>query len=246
MSLRASIVVPVHEEGDAITAQLDRLLAEVTVDAEILVVFDSEDDSTVAPTRAYAARNDRVVPTLNTYGRGPANAIRFGLDHSRAPVVVVTMADDSDEVAQIDRIVELVEEGAALVSASRYSPGGRREGGPWLPHLLSRLAGWSLHLFARVGTRDATNSFKGYSRRFLDVVQVESKHGFEVGIELVAKARRHRFPVVDIPTTWRDRTEGESNFRLWAWLPSYLRWYLHAFGPARRLEQAPVFVEVTP
>ena len=40
-----------------------------------------------------------------------------------------------------------------------------------------------------------------------------------------------RLPVAEIPTIWLDRTTGQSNFQLRAWLPRYLRWYRFAFGP---------------
>ena len=82
----------------------------------------------------------------------------------------------------------------------------------------------------RVGTHDATSSFKAYDRAFVQRVGIESTAGFEIAIELVAKARRHRLPVAEIPTIWRERTTGASNFKLWAWLPRYLHWYRYAFG----------------
>ena len=47
---------------------------------------------------------------------------------------------------------------------------------------LSRLAGLSLFWFARVGTRDATNSFKAYSVEFVRDVGIDSNTGFEIGI----------------------------------------------------------------
>ena len=90
---------------------------------------------------------------------------------------------------------------------------------------------------ARVGTRDATNSYKAYSKDFIDEVGVEADAGFEVAIELVAKARRLRRPVVELPTIWLDRTEGESRFRVRKWLPLYLRWYRFAFGRRLALDQ---------
>jgi hypothetical protein len=102
---------------------------------------------------------------------------------------------------------------------------------------LSRLAGISLQLLARVGTRDATNSFKAYSTDFVRSVGIDSDAGFEVGLELVAKARRLRLPVAEIPTIWLERTSGHSNFNLRKWLPHYLRWYLYAFGPKLSVEQ---------
>jgi len=36
--------------------------------------------------------------------------------------------------------------------------------------------------------------------------------------------------VAEVPTTWRDRTAGQSRFRLWKWLPRYLRWYWVGIG----------------
>jgi hypothetical protein len=100
--------------------------------------------------------------------------------------------------------------------------------------MLSRTAGRSLGLFARIGTRDATNSFKAYSTDFVRRVGIDSRAGFEIGIELTAKATRLRRPVAEIPTIWLDRQLGESRFDVGRFLPSYLRWYFFAFG--RRLD----------
>ena len=58
-----------------------------------------------------------------------------------------------------------------------------------------------------------------------------------MGIELVAKARRLRRPVAELPTIWLDRTSGVSNFKMAAWLSRYLRWYLLAFGPRLTVEE---------
>ena len=106
-----------------------------------------------------------------------------------------------------------------------------------LQGLMSSTAGRSLGMVGRVGTRDATNSFKAYSTQFVHEVGIHSRSGFEIGLELTAKARRLRRPVAEIPTIWLDRDMGESNFDLKKWLPKYLRWYRFAFGPALSLDQ---------
>lgn len=227
---QVSIVIPVYNEGEAVRPLLDEIASNVSSDYEILVVYDKPSDTTEPVVSAYAREDSRVKPTLNTYGLGPANALRYGVDHASAPVVVVMMADGSDRPEQIDSLVSLVERGYSIAAASRYMRGGRQIGGPLLKRMLSRLAGLSLYHLARVGTHDATNAFKAYSSRFLREVGVESQKGFEMGLELVAKARRARLDVAEVPTTWRDRTEGESRFRLIEWIPYYLRWYLYAFG----------------
>lgn len=233
---RVSVVVTAYNEGDGIVACLDRILEAVTLPCEVLVVYDSPDDTTAPYAERYAESDRRVVPSLNQYGRGPARAIRWGFDHARAGVVVVTMADGCDDPQQIDQLARLVERGVVVAAASRYMKGGQQIGGPVVKRAMSRLAGISLHWFARVGTRDPTNSFKAYDRAFVRSVGIDSDAGFEVGLELVAKARRLRLPVAEVPTIWLDRSFGVSNFKLAKWLPSYLRWYRFAYGPKLSVE----------
>ena len=237
MKPRVSVVIPVYNEGEAIVAHLDRILEAVTLPSEIIVVYDVEDDTTIPYLEKYAREESRLVPLHNTYGRGPARAIRFGVDHAQSGVVVVTMADGSDDPNQIDALTRLVERGVVIAAASRYSRGGQQVGGPWFKRFLSRWAGKTLFWFARVGTRDATNSFKAYSADFVRTVGIDSREGFEIGLELCAKARRLRLPIGELPTIWLDRTAGQSNFKLMQWLPRYLFWFRFAFGRRLSVEQ---------
>ena len=184
-----SVVIPVYNEGESVTPTLEAILTAVSNDAEVLVVYDMADDTTVPVLKRLAADEPRLRPTLNTLGPGPANAIRYGLEHARSKVAVVTMADSSDDAGQIEALAQLVRDGAAVGVASRYMKGGSQIGGPLVKRSLSRLAGLSLYYVGRVGTHDATNSFKAYSTDFVREVGVDSDQGFEIGIELVAKAR---------------------------------------------------------
>jgi hypothetical protein len=117
-----------------------------------------------------------------------------------------------------------------VACASRYMPGGQQVGGPRFKKFLSKSAGKILYHLAGVDTHDPTNSFKAYSAMFLRMVDIESTNGFEIGIELVAKARRLRLPIAEIPTIWLDRTIGKTNFKIAKWLPKYLKWFFFAFG----------------
>ena len=239
---RVSVIIPVYNEADTVLAPLQRILAEVHLPAEILIVHDTETDTTLPTISQLAAADARVRAVLNTYGPGPANAIRYGIHTATAPVAVVTMADGCDDPRQIDDLARLVERGVAVAAASRYMPGGQQVGGPRLKRLLSRLAGRTLHTLARVATHDATNSFKAYDTSFVRAVGIQSRTGFEIGLELTAKATRHRLPVAEIPTIWLDRQLGQSHFDLPRVLPRYRRWYLHCYGrrsapePASRKE----------
>jgi dolichol-phosphate mannosyltransferase len=232
-----SVVIPVYNEGSDINSCLERLLREVVLPREILIVHDTPDDSTVPYAQKFAESDARVRTVLNTYGRGPANAIRYGIAEAHGSIVVVTMADGCDDARQIDDLARLVDRGVVIACASRYMPGGQQVGASFLKRTMSRLAGLTLRIFARIGTRDATNSFKAYSTEFVRVVGIDSRSGFEIGLELAAKARRLRRPVAEIPTIWLDRAFGVSNFKMSKWLPAYLRWYWFAFGRPLTVEQ---------
>jgi glycosyltransferase involved in cell wall biosynthesis len=225
-----SIVVPVYNEGDAVEPVLRAMSAGVATAHEIVVVYDFDADTTVPVVSRLMASGD--VPGLrglrNDRGRGVLNAMQAGIAGTSAPYVLISMADGSDEPRIVDAMVALARDGADVVSASRYMPGGRQIGGPRLKGLMSRTAGLTLHWFGGVRTHDPTNNFKLYARRFLDVTPIESQAGFELALELTIKATLAGRRVAEVPTTWRDRTAGQSNFRLRKWLPQYLRWYLVA------------------
>jgi glycosyltransferase involved in cell wall biosynthesis len=243
---RVSVIIPTLNEGEYIRPVLDRLFEAVRLTCEVLVVVDSDQDTTIPVVNEYAEKEPRVRALMNTYGPGPANAIRFGIAAARAPVVVVTMADGCDDARQIDDLARLVERGVVVAAASRYMAGGQQVGGPYLKGVLSRTAGRSLRLLAHTGTRDATNSFKAYSTEFIRQVGIDSRDGFEIGIELTAKAKRMRLPVAEIPTIWLDRHAGVSNFKVAQWIPKYLRWYGFAFGRPLSAEQIRARLENPP
>jgi glycosyltransferase involved in cell wall biosynthesis len=229
-----SMVVPVYKEGAAVEPILRALDSAVKASHEILVVYDFDEDPTVPVIARLSRESASIRGHRNDLGRGVLNALKAGLAASRGRYIVVTMADGSDEPERIDEMVRLADNGADIVAASRYMRGGRQIGGPRLKGLLSRAAGLSLHYVGGVATHDPTNNFKLYARRFLDDVTIESNAGFELGLELTVKATITGRRLAEIPTTWRDRTSGASNFKLRQWLPHYLRWYLVAMRRRRR------------
>ncbi len=234
-----SIVVPAYNEGDNIVPTLRGIAAGVrTAPLEILVIYDFEGDTTVPAVRGVESELPQVRLHLNDVGRGVLNAIRSGFQASRAPFIVVTMADLSDDPREIDRMYELARGGADVVSASRYMRGGRQVGGPLLKRVLSRTAGLSLHWVGGLPTHDPTSNYKLYSRRLLELVSIESEGGFELAMELTVKAHLAGLRVAEIPTTWQDRTAGTSRFQLWKWLPHYLRWYRRGLVGRFRRPQA--------
>jgi dolichol-phosphate mannosyltransferase len=192
---------------------------------EVLVVHDFDEDTTVPVVKRLQAELPELRLHRNTLGRGALNAMKSGLRAARAQYVLVTMGDGSDDPDDIDPMYELARGGADVVAGSRYMRGGRQLGGPLLKRTMSRAAGLSLHWVGGVPVHDATSNFRMYSKRLLNQVTIESMGGFELGLELTVKAHLLGMRVAEVPTTWRDRTAGESRFQLWQWLPRYLKWY---------------------
>jgi glycosyltransferase involved in cell wall biosynthesis len=233
-----SIVLPVYNEGEAVEPVLRALSAGVSTNHELVVVYDFDGDTTVPVIGRLAAEIPGLRGLRNDLGRGVLNAMMAGIGGTSAPYVLISMADGSDEPHVVDPMVELARAGADVVSASRYMRGGHQVGGPLLKRLMSRAAGLSLHHLAGVPTHDPTNNFKLYRRSFLEATPIESKAGFELALELTVKATLAGRRVAEVPTTWRDRTAGQSNFKLRKWLPHYLHWYRTAFvGRIKRLSR---------
>ncbi len=236
-----SIVVPVYQEAANIGPFLRDLEAHVHEAHEVLIVYDFPEDSTLPAISALQPPCPNVRLVHNALGNGVLNALKAGFRAVRGDVVVVMMADRSDEPADVETLARRVRQGADVVAGSRYIKGGRQEGGPLLKRTLSRLAGVSLHYLAGLPIRDATNNFRAYSRRVIDEIPIEGQASFALALELTVKAHWRGWQIAEVPTTWRDRTAGQSRFRLFAWLPHYLHWYLWAlrrawFGPRARTQ----------
>jgi glycosyltransferase involved in cell wall biosynthesis len=221
------VVVPVYYEHEVIGATLEGLERNLDRTSEILVVYDIEEDPTVAAVREGRARWPRARLVGNDYGRGVVGALKTGISRAEGRYIVVFMADMSDEPEVIPRLVAKADEGYDMVCASRYMAGGAQIGAPRLKAFLSSMAGRSLHLLTRLPVHDATNSFRLYSRDLVRSVTIESNGGFELGIELTVKAYLQGRRLAEVPTTWQERTAGTSKFNLRKWLPSYMRWYFY-------------------
>lgn len=234
-----SLIVPVYNEAENILPLLETARAQIRSDHETLLVYDFEEDSTLPPARQFATEYPQMRLVRNDLGAGVLNALKAGLSEAMGDVLLVTMADLSDDLSQVDEMASMVRDGAGLVAGSRYMRGGRQVGGPMVKSALSRLAGLSLRWLTHIATRDATNNFKAYSRELVDEITIESGSGFELGLEMATKAHLGGFEIREIPTTWTDRTAGESRFQVLKWMPGYLRWYFACIsgtwkGQARR------------
>lgn len=231
MDAPLKIVIPVYNEGANFTA-LYQALAVIRTPFKALVIYDFDEDNTIPFVNRIIAQGDRRFRLhKNDTFPGPAGALLTGFRLAAGGPVLVVMADLSDDLAQVDKMVELYRRGCHLVAASRYAPGGSQYGGPFLKRTLSRWAGRSLHFLRGFPISDATNSFRLYDAQMMSRLYLESRRGFEITLEITVKAFLAGYRLAEIPAAWRDRANGASRFRLWSWLPLYLKWYFFAFRP---------------
>ncbi|MGI8419343.1 MAG: glycosyltransferase [Candidatus Levyibacteriota bacterium] len=224
-----SIIIPVKNEGKNIASVINQLQKSISIPFETLIIYDDPSDTTKPMAeriiKEKAIRNFFVIQNNQGDKNGVINAIKTGIKHAKGNAVVITMADLSDDITQIPTMYKLLEQGYDIVCASRYMPGGEKIGGPFLKTFLSKAAGMTLQKLYSVPTHDATNAYKMYKNTLLKNITIESKGGFEYSLEIVLKAHKGGYKITEIPTVWKDRVDGKSNFKLWKWLPQYIKTY---------------------
>jgi dolichol-phosphate mannosyltransferase len=231
MALRLDIVIPVYNEGNIILATLAELQRLVRTPSRILICYDRPDDDTLSTIQADPERVAGLdIEFVQNHSRGAHAAVMSGFAASRAPFVLVFPADDDFNAGMIDAMVAQAEQGADVVCASRFIPGGSMVGCRWLKAALVRTAAFTLYYLARLPTRDATNGFRLFSRRVIEHIEIESTIGFCYSLELLVKCHRLGWPIVDVPAKWIERKQGASRFQVLNWVPAYMHWYLYAFA----------------
>lgn len=227
--MNVSLIIPVKNEQKNIVAVIKRLQGAIRTSFETIIVYDDSNDPTRKKASDYIEQKKlkSIHVIQNSVGnkRGVINAIKTGIKSAKGKAIVITMADLSDDITQVDEMYALLEKGYDIIAASRYMPGGEKIGGPFIKTFLSKAAGTTLRLVFRVPTHDATNAFKMYRKSIFKDIQIESTGGFEYSLEIVLKAFRKGYKITEIPTVWKDRQEGVSNFKMLEWLPKYIKTY---------------------
>jgi hypothetical protein len=207
-----SVVLPCLDEADAVAgvvaeARLGLMLAGV--DGEIVVVDNgSSDDSAVIAERAGA----RVIHEAR---RGYGAAIAAGIRAARGDTIVVADADGSYDLTRLDQVLAPLAAGADLVVGSRFGPAlvprampplHRYVGAPALTLLLRLLTGSDVS--------DSQSGFRAFRRSRIAELGLRSP-GMEFASEMLLRAERSGWAVVEAPTGYRPRL-GASKLEPWA------------------------------
>jgi glycosyltransferase involved in cell wall biosynthesis len=239
-SVELSVVIPVYNEPENISLAVEALARNIPVTHEIIVVYDFDADTTVPVLRKLETEHPHLRAIKNNVARGPSGALRTGFANAKGKLILVTMADLCDDVAQIPKLLEIAKTRADIVTPSRYCAGGEQQLKESLKVKAPRLAGHLIYTLAGLPTHDPTNSFKLYSKEVLADMRLRSTISFSVTLEIVAKAHCLGYRIVEVPTVWRDRQHGQTNFKLGRSLVAYFPWLCLALlrGRVFRLPQS--------
>ena len=225
--MKLSIIVPAHNEEENIADCLRKIEDSVHFEHELVVVNDYSIDRTSQIVAELSGQYKNIKLVKNYREGGFANAIRTGFDNATGDVVMPVMADLCDDLATIPGLWEKINEGYDVACGCRYTKEGARLGGSRFKGMLSGSAGRSLHFLLGIPTHDIANAFKMYRKKVIESVDIKAK-GFEISMEITLKAYYQGFKISEVPTVWRERTKGRSNFSVFKLLPSYLKLYFWA------------------
>lgn len=216
--MKLSVVIPAHNEEDNIgkcLSELRRTLVDREgISTEIIVVDDNSADGTAAVVEAAmrAQEGVRLVRRLPPPGFG--RAIRAGLDAVSGDVVVIYMADLSDDPEDVVRYFRKIEEGYDCVFGSRFVRGSRVEKYPALKLVVNRIVNRTIQLLFWCPYNDLTNAFKAYRTSVIrDCGPYRASH-FNITLEMSLGALIREYRAVQIPIRWYGRTWGSSKLRL--------------------------------
>jgi glycosyltransferase involved in cell wall biosynthesis len=206
-----SIVVPVRNEAGNIAPLVAEIAAALGPDIrfEIVYVDDGSSDATAAEVRDLMASRPWLRAVRHAVSCGQSAAIRTGVVHAGAPVVVTLDGDGQNDPVFIPTLIGALAAGAPKVGLVAGQRVGRKASG--FKKLQSRIANAVRGAVLRDGTRDTGCGLKAFRREiFLALPYFDGLHRF---LPALVKREGHGIGYVDVVD--RVRRAGVSNYGMW-------------------------------
>ena len=206
------VVLPTYNER----LNLEKVMAGIRrLGHDVMVVDDASPDGTGELADSLAAKDAgvRVLHRPQKLGLGSAyeDAFRIGLADGSALFVEMD-ADGSHLPGDLGAIVAAARSSGGLAIGSRYIEGGKIVGWPFHRWLLSWAANVYCRLLLGLPTHDCTSGYRCYTRDLLQHIGLDDvvSQGYSFQIEMVYRARRLGYKVVETPIRFEDRVAGAS------------------------------------
>jgi glycosyltransferase involved in cell wall biosynthesis len=191
----------------------ERLVVDGEIgDYEIIVVDDASTDATGVLADELAAADPHVRVVHHPKNRKLGGSIKSGFEAAKGDLVLYTDADLPFEMVELVRAVRVLRTYEAdIVSAyrlDRTGEGPRRAVYSWGYN-------WLIHALFGTRLRDINFAFKLCRGRVLDHVSLASEGSF-IDAELIIRAQRSGFEIVQIGVDYFPRTRGVSTLSSFA------------------------------
>ncbi len=212
-----SIVIPAYNEEENLPSLLDNLLVlgkRQNWDFEIIVSNDNSSDKTGKICEDYAKKfkNLKVV-NRKSPEHGMGATLMDGTKAAGSKIIVWVMADKSDELEKIPKMVKKVEEGFDLVLGSRYMPGGSRGELGIDKAFFSWFYTFCAKIIFGIKIHDITNAFRAFRKDLVEKIRLESKD-FAISPEFAIKCQLKGIKIGEVPATYYNRKVGKTKFKM--------------------------------
>ena len=223
--MKLAIIVPVYNEASTI-AEIVRRLRAVPLDKEIVVVDDGSTDGTWETLGAVTGGDLKVLRHERNRGKGAG--IRTALDAVTAEAVVIQDADLEYQPEELPGLLAPVAAGRAdVVYGSRFK--GTLEGMRFANYLANKVLAWTATLLFGQRITDEATCYKLFRTSVIRSIPLVSER-FEFCPEVTARLRRRGIRILELPITYRGRTEAQGKkIRLadaWEAFYTLVRWRL--------------------
>lgn len=215
--LLMSVVIPAHNEAESVVVCMEAIRKALdfeNIPFEIVLVDDHSRDNTEKIIKELALQDNRVRYVANDYPQGYGFAVRRGLDSFSGDMVVIVMADSSDDPKDIGVYYRNILQGYDCVFGTRFCRESKVTGYPFHKLILNRLGNWFISLLFWIKYNDVTNAFKCYSRQAIDGMRPFLSCTFNLTVEMPLKAISRGYSWQVVPTSWYGRKKGISKWKI--------------------------------
>ena len=200
-----SIVIPVYNEQERISASLDTILeylANSDFHCEILIGDDGSDDNTVGVVNKYVEKHSNI--HLFQYShRGKGAVIKDTIMMANDEYCFICDADLSMPITQLDRFLLDLDENDHILYGTRESVFSSRIGEPYFRYVLGRIFNFLTKLLLQINIKDTQCGFKMFNMSVCrDIFEQQIMNGFIFDVELFFLAQKKQLNTKEIPIDW--------------------------------------------
>lgn len=198
-----SVIVPVYNEVKTIRQILEKINS-VDIDKEIIVIDDGSYDGTEKILRDVKYNNLKII--YHSSNRGKGAAFLTGLFHADGEFIIIQDADLEYNPNDYLKLMQAMKEyNADIVLGARFKKGYQ---GLFIHRFGNRLLTGLLNLLFNVRLNDCFTCYKLFRSDTINMLNLKEQ-SFTIEIEIVAKAAKNGFHIVEIPISYNPRTYSE-------------------------------------